>query len=100
MALAPTATPQPPMATVALTALSLPQGTPTSTPLSLPQRMPTSTPLVLPQKTLAPTATPAALLISHRPAGLGYPWVVGVLLVALGAGLAWLAYSFIRRGRW
>ena len=82
-----TATPQPPTATVTPTALSLPQRTPTSTPSSLPR------------KTSAPTATPVALLLSCGPTGLGYLWVVGVLLIALGAGLAWLAYLVIRRGR-
>jgi len=38
------------------------------------------------------------LPISSRPAGLGHLWLIGILLVALGAGVAWLAYSFIRRG--
>ncbi len=71
----PAATPQPPMATVTPTALSLPSGTP------------------------APAATPVALPISRGPVGLGHLWLVGILLIALGAGAAWLAYSFIRGGR-
>ena len=67
------ATPQPPTATTTPTALSLPPGT------------------------SAPAATPVALPISRGPAGLGHLWLVGILLVALGAGLIWLAYSFLRR---
>ena len=97
--LAPTATPQPPTATVTPTTLSLPRKTPTPTALSLPQEVPTPTALSLSRSTPAPTATPVALPISSRPAGLGHLWLIGILLVALGAGLAWLAYSFIRRGQ-
>ena len=70
----PAATPHPPTLTVTPTALSLPSGTP------------------------APAATPVALPISRGPEGLGHLWLVGILLIALGAGAAWLAYSFIRRG--
>ncbi len=70
----PAAIPQPPTLTVTPTALSLPSGTP------------------------APAATPVALPISRGPEGLGHLWLVGILLIALGAGAAWLAYSFIRGG--
>ena len=60
------------------------------------------TPAATPQPPTAPAtpaAAPVALPISRDPAGLGHLWLVGILLVAFGAGLAWLAYSFIRRRR-
>lgn len=68
----PAATPQPPTLTATPTALSLPSGT------------------------SAPADTTVALPISRGPEGLGHLWLVGILLIALGAGAAWLAYSFIR----
>ena len=98
--LTPTDTAQPPTATVTPTALGIPRRTATVTPtvLSLePRRTGTPTALNLPRKTLTQTATPGPWPISRRTAGLGHLWFVGILFIAVGVGLAWLAYSLIRR---
>ena len=83
----PSPLPQPPQATMTPTALGLLPSKPTPTALSLPSSKPT------------PALTPLALPISRDPAGLGYLWLVGISLIALGAGGAWLAYSFMQKGR-
>ena len=75
----------------AVESLRTPSPTGLLTPAATPQP---------PTATVTPAATPVALPISRDPAGLGHLWLVGILLVAFGAGLAWLAYSFIRRRRY
>jgi hypothetical protein len=75
-----------------------PTGTTTPAPPSPPPGTPIVTVLTVPRQTPTPTTTQGPLPLPRRSAGLGQLWLVGAVLVAAAAGLAWLAYSLIRRG--
>jgi hypothetical protein len=62
-----------------------------------PRRTGTPTALSPVGRTVTHIATPEPVPISRRATGLGHIWFVGILSIALGVGLAWLAYSLIRR---